>query len=171
MPKHPRLLRRGATYYHRAAVPTDIAETYGKREETFSLKTTDHREALRLVKIAAVEVDQRFEKHRARLKRPAQDELTEPQFQMIHDAYFRMPLEQDEDIRTEGFAGYTAAKSFDGAAELNALLSDVTKHRYALGQVDDFFQFEAEDVLSWDGIDIDLTHGSPSWNRLARTLH
>ncbi len=46
MPGHTRLYRRGAVYYHRAAVPQDIAETYGKREETFSVKiirTTMHR--------------------------------------------------------------------------------------------------------------------------------
>lgn len=41
MPGHTRLYRRGATYYHRAAVPKDIVETYGKREETFSLHTKD----------------------------------------------------------------------------------------------------------------------------------
>ncbi len=28
MPKHPRLSRRGATYYHRAAIPADIADSY-----------------------------------------------------------------------------------------------------------------------------------------------
>ena len=41
MPGHTRLYRRGAVYYHRAAVPVDIIATYGKREETFSLKTKD----------------------------------------------------------------------------------------------------------------------------------
>ncbi|WP_411741981.1 DUF6538 domain-containing protein [Rhodobacter sp. TJ_12] len=49
MPGHTRLYRRGAVYYHRAAVPTDIAATYGKREETFSLKTRDYAEAVRRV--------------------------------------------------------------------------------------------------------------------------
>jgi hypothetical protein len=54
MPGHPRLYRRGATYYHRAAIPVDIADTYPKTEETFSLKTRDYRDALKLVRIAAV---------------------------------------------------------------------------------------------------------------------
>ncbi|WP_146193181.1 DUF6538 domain-containing protein [Maritimibacter sp. 55A14] len=49
MPGHARLYRRGAVYYHRAAVPQDIVETYGKREETFSLQTRDYTEALRKV--------------------------------------------------------------------------------------------------------------------------
>ncbi len=51
MPGHPRLYRRGATYYHRAAVPKDIMDSYPKREETFSLKTKDHAEAIRRVRV------------------------------------------------------------------------------------------------------------------------
>ncbi|MEQ8321851.1 MAG: hypothetical protein RH946_16425 [Rhodospirillales bacterium] len=46
MPAHPRLYRRGATYYHRAAIPVDIKDTYPKSEETFSLGTKDHAEGL-----------------------------------------------------------------------------------------------------------------------------
>ena len=42
MSGHPRLYRRKATYYHRAAVPIDIRDTYPKTEETFSLKTKDY---------------------------------------------------------------------------------------------------------------------------------
>ncbi len=40
---HPRLYRRGAVYY-RPAVPQGIVETYGKRAETFSLRTKDRAE-------------------------------------------------------------------------------------------------------------------------------
>ncbi|MCB0271296.1 MAG: integrase, partial [Calditrichaeota bacterium] len=57
MPGHTRLYRRGATYYHRAAVPKDIVKTYGRVEETFSLRTKDRAEALIRVKIEAVRVD------------------------------------------------------------------------------------------------------------------
>jgi hypothetical protein len=32
MPGHPRLYRRNATYYHRAAIPKDIADTYPKHD-------------------------------------------------------------------------------------------------------------------------------------------
>lgn len=61
---HPRLYRRGARYYHRAAIPLDIQDSYPKAEETFSLKTSDYQEALRLVRKAPVEVDRKFAKHR-----------------------------------------------------------------------------------------------------------
>lgn len=54
------MARRGAVYYHRAAIPADIKDSYPKAEETFSLKTKDRAEALRLVRVAAVEVDERF---------------------------------------------------------------------------------------------------------------
>ncbi|WP_017999705.1 DUF6538 domain-containing protein [Paracoccus sp. N5] len=40
----------------------DIRDSYPKTAEVFSLKTKDHAEAL--VRLAAVEVDQRFEAHR-----------------------------------------------------------------------------------------------------------
>ncbi|SLN74311.1 hypothetical protein ROA7450_04213 [Roseovarius albus] len=43
MPGHTRLYRRGATYYHRAAVPVDIIATYPKSEETFSLRTKSYK--------------------------------------------------------------------------------------------------------------------------------
>ena len=64
MTGHTRLYRRGAVYYHRASIPNDIKDTYGKAEETFSLRTKDHAEALRLVRLAAVKVDGLFEEHR-----------------------------------------------------------------------------------------------------------
>ncbi|WP_432450619.1 DUF6538 domain-containing protein [Aliiroseovarius marinus] len=88
MPGHPRLYRRNVVYYHRAAIPRDIAETYPKSEETFSLKTKDHAEAIRLVRIAAAEVDRKFDVHRRQLTRPAQDELAAEQLQLAHDVYY-----------------------------------------------------------------------------------
>jgi len=46
MHRHTRLYRRGATYYHRAAIPSAIKNTYPKSEETFSLKANNYDEAL-----------------------------------------------------------------------------------------------------------------------------
>jgi hypothetical protein len=64
MPKHPRLMKRGNTYWHRAAIPADIKATYPKTEQTFSLQTKDLREALIRVRKAAAEVDEHFAAHR-----------------------------------------------------------------------------------------------------------
>jgi len=77
MPTHARLYRRGATYYHRAAIPLDIKKTYPKSEETFSLNTKNYDEALRLLRIAAVLVDEKFDAHRRMLRGEAQPERDE----------------------------------------------------------------------------------------------
>ena len=102
MPGHPRLYRRGAVYYHRAIVPKDIADTYSKVEETFSLKTKEHAEALRLVRVASVEVDQKFEAHRRQLvvlSQPELLELTPEQVAQVKSVYYQHLLEEDEDVR------------------------------------------------------------------------
>ena len=98
MAGHTRLYRRGATYYHRAAVPKDIVETYGKREETFSLRTKDRAEALVRVRIEAVRVDTLFADHRRSLERvrttasqPPLDELDPEQIALVKRAYPRSP--------------------------------------------------------------------------------
>ena len=93
MPGHPRLYRRGATYYHRAAVPVDIADTYPKTEETFSLKAKDYQEAVRRVRVAATEIDRKFEAHRR----------TQAQIKHIGKVYYAFRLEEDEEARLEGF--------------------------------------------------------------------
>jgi hypothetical protein len=90
MTGHTRLYRRRATYYHRAAVPQYIQETYGKREETFSLRTKDRAEALTRVRVEAVRVDKLFAQHRRDQSRvtlsapnPALDELTPDQIAIV----------------------------------------------------------------------------------------
>ena len=109
MPSHPRLYRRNATYYHRAAVPTDIKATYPKTEETFSLGTKDHAEAVQKVRVAAAEVDGRFERHRkqqAILNGPPQASLTQAQIQSLSELYYAHLLEEDEETRLEGFVEF-----------------------------------------------------------------
>ena len=92
VPGHTRLYRRWAVYYHRAVVPVDIRETYGKREELISLKTRDYREAVKKLRRVAVEVDVRFDAHRKRkekafevsaLSQEAINRLAELRFQQV----------------------------------------------------------------------------------------
>ncbi|SDK22525.1 DUF6538 domain-containing protein [Aliiruegeria lutimaris] len=106
MPGHPRLYRRKSTLYHRAAIPRDISETYPKSEETFSLRTNEHGEAVRRVRIAAVGVDQRFGKHRqwlATARSAPLDELPEDQINLMKKAYVHYLLDEDDEVRLEGF--------------------------------------------------------------------
>ncbi|OUE44364.1 integrase [Billgrantia desiderata SP1] len=178
---HPRLYRRAGTYYHRAAVPVDIRDTYPKREETFSLKTSDYHEALRRVRKAAAEVDQKFEAHRRWLSAQAKplDALTADQIEHLAARYYASLLEEDEEARSLGYyaEGHGKAGSleweqrdFDADAETVEALAADTRSQYARGQVSPFFEGEAEEVLAWEGVEIALADDSPSWRLLARAL-
>lgn len=106
MSGHTRLARRGAVYYFRAAVPVDIKSTYGKTEETFSLKTRDYKEALKKVRTESVRIDKKFEDHRKKLaleNQPPLLSLTPEQIEQIADIYLAHLLEEDEETREEGF--------------------------------------------------------------------
>lgn len=169
MPGHPRLFRRGATYYHRAAIPADIKDTYPKREETFSLKTKDPREAVKRVREAAARVDRLFESHRRQVMReaePALPELSEKQLELIRGVYYAHLLDEDDELRTSGFEDKSFEENADDLEELDAF----NRGNYARGQYDSFFRAEAEEVLTWTNVNLRLAVYSPSWRRLIRVL-
>jgi len=185
MSGHTRLYRRGAVYYHRAAIPKAIAETYPKAEETFSLKTKDHAEALRRVRMEAVRVDAKFAAHRRRLtaqNAPCVDHLTPEQLKTIKQVYLHHLLEEDEEIRLDGFEEPEAIKtgeetqeyyprpSFEERQELIEDMDAVTRGNLARGKQDEFFKGEAEEVLSWAGIEVRLSDRSPDWRKVVRAL-
>lgn len=185
MSGHTRLYRRDSTYYHRAAVPNDLLATYGKIEEKFSLRTKDYAEALRLVKIAAVEVDERFHTHRQKLgnaealeAQPEISELTTAQLSKIKDVYFHHSLDEDDGTRADGFEDFDdpdnledlPRPTFEEYAETNEVMATVTRRDYARGKADEFFAGEAEEVLSWEGVSLKLAPQSPSWKPLMRVL-
>lgn len=89
MPKHPRLSRRGTVYQVRAKVPADIRSTYGKTEEGWSLKTRDPQEALERVRLASVEIDQRFAAHRRKIRG---HEITRLDLERIANVAYREQL-------------------------------------------------------------------------------
>jgi integrase len=186
MTGHTRLYRRGATYYHRAVVPKDIINSYEKREETFSLRTKDRGEALQRVRVEAVRVDKLFAKHRrdqAGIKltapKPALSELTIDQIARTKRAYLHHLLDEDEDIRLDGFYDpedhsaqlfETPRPTFEerqsGIEESDAF----TRANLARGKRDVFLRSEAEEVLTWDHIELHLAEASSSWPRLIRAL-
>ena len=170
MPDHARLYRRGATFYHRASVPKDIRDTYPKTEETFSLKTTDYREAVKRLRIEAARVDRLFEAHRrevARAAEPALAELTDAQIEKVGEVYYAHLLEEDEELRVEGFE----SKRFEDYEQDVEDLGTINRAAYARGQdTAGFFQGEAEEVLTWSDVNLKLSPGSTSWNKLRRKL-
>lgn len=71
------LQRRGAVYYFRVRIPSDLLEVYApKREIIHSLKTKDPKEAKAKCRVLAVKVDQEFTAHRRRLE--AEKKLAAP---------------------------------------------------------------------------------------------
>jgi hypothetical protein len=180
------LYRRGSTYYHRAAVPQDIVATYGKREETTSLRTKDRAQALIRVRIEAARVDELFAEHRRELGRqsllasqPEAAELTAAQIAQVKKAYLYHLLDEDEEVRLSGFEDrddptahveHEPRPTFAERQEVLAALNEVTRANLAQGKRDEFFRSEAEEVLTWDGIELRLVEGSPSWARLIRAL-
>ena len=169
MPGHPRLYRRGAVYWHRAAVPVDIKDTYPKAEETFSLRTKDHREALKLVRIEAARVDRLFDDHRRRMALQAEPPLrtlTDEQIKRIGEIYYAHLLDEDDDIRTEGFVD----RSFEEWAEDIDFFDAVTRYDFARGEVNSFYMDEADEVLGWSNVNLRLAEASPSCRKLAREL-
>jgi integrase len=166
---HPRLSRRGATYYHRAAIPVDIVGTYPKSEETFSLRTKNREEAVKLVRIEAARVDRLFDEHRRQRSLAAEPplaELTAEQVKRIGEAYYAHLLDEDEDTRLGGFA----EASFEESATLTEDLDALNRRAYARGEADAFFEGEAEEVLGWENVNLRLDPASPSWRRVAREL-
>lgn len=186
MTGHPRLYRRGSTYYHRAAVPKDIADSYGKIEETFSLRTKNRAEALVRVRIEAARVDRLFEEHRRALSRQQEkdaeaplEELTPIQIARAKQVYLHHLLDEDEEVRLEGFEdpddpdepiAYEPRPTFEEWQQVSQDMNEVNRANLARGKRDEFFRSEAEEVLTWDGIDLKLAEGSPSWPRLIRAL-
>jgi hypothetical protein len=185
MPGHPGLFRRGSSYYHRASVPVDIQATYPKVEETFSLGTKDHREAVIRVRVAAAEVDARFEAHR-RMIAPQRSELVEElspeEIKRLKDAYCHNLLEEDEEVRLGGFEEieeegnlvsdpqFEPRPTFVEREEVVADMDEVNRYNLARGKLDSFHRGEAEEMLSWDGAGVKLAEGSSSWPRLVRSL-
>ena len=142
MAKHPRLMRRGTVYHVRAKVPADIRSTYGKTEETWSLKTRDPREALKLVRLASVEIDQRFDAHRALLNGR---EASEDQILGVARNVYRERLQE--------FERHIARKgsSEDTEIGLNALgddYDDVLRDR----PISESVLMEIEEILKANGI-------------------
>jgi integrase len=179
MPGHPRLYRREATYYHRAAIPVDIKNTYPKSEETFSLGTKDHAEAVRLVRVAAADIDRKFDAHRKHLAQqdqPPLSELSDSQIKQIGEVYHAFLMEEDEEVRLDGFHEENGplpplpVKSFEGFVEDNDAEDEGNRFYQARGKADGFYKDEAEEVLTWDNVNLRLSPQSQSWPKLAREL-
>lgn len=169
MPMPPRLRKRGNRYHIHVAIPRDIKDTYPKTVETFSLGTSDYHEALKLLRKASAEVDDRFNEHRqhlARLQEPALPELSDAQIKHVEDVYFAHLLDEDDDVRLEGMT--------DDELERYQRLTDNMDHfnrqGIARGIPFGYARAEAEEVLRWNNVGLMLDPESPSWPKLMRAI-
>ncbi len=170
MPSHTRLFRRGNVWWHRGPIPRDLQDTYPKTEETFSLKTSDHKEALRRLPRAMAEVQERFEEHRrmlARQQEPALLELTPEQLKHIENVYYWHLMDEDEEVRLAGLDD----AAFKELNDLIDLAEEVGRYELARGEMfSPFTESEAAEVLTWSNVDLKLDKASPSWPRLYRAI-
>jgi len=180
MPRHTRLYRRGAMYYHRAAILVDIRDTYPKSEETFSLRTKDYDESLKCVRVAAVEVDEKFDAHRRQRmvqSLPARQVLSVDEIKMVGEVYFYYAhlLEEGENTRYAGFYEgerlAAPAKSFEEHVDDIDVFEASDRYHLARGKVDPHYLDEAEEVLSWSNVNIHLdpqSHSMTEWQANSR---
>nr|WP_281979054.1 hypothetical protein [Pseudorhizobium flavum] len=123
----------------------------------------------KLRKETAIIVEE-FEQHRAsqsRLAEPPLWELTNQQIKAVEEIYLEHLLDEDEELRLSGFEG----RDFDDHMDSMEGFEEVSREGYAKGSVSSFILGEAEEVLSWDGIEVRLDPQSPSWPRVFRALH
>jgi len=107
------LVRRGAVYYFRARVPSDLVEAVGKKEVKRSLQTSDFKEAKLRAKEVAVEVAGDFEAIRRQLPpkvnvealRAPRRSITGEEFQFLLATMRAGSLRADEELRVEGLRG------------------------------------------------------------------
>lgn len=169
MPLPPRLTKRGNVYWFRCSIPRDIKTSYPKAEETFSLETREYQEALKKLRRASVEVDERFDEHRqrlARLSEPGLPELSDAQIKHVQQVYYAFLLEEDEEVRLAGLDN----ADFAEYEELIKFMDAGDRYSLARGEVSDFALAEAAEVLAWDNVDLKLDPDSPSWPKLMRAI-
>lgn len=188
--------RRGATYWFRASVPRDIANTYPKTEETFSLGTKDLQEAKKRLALANVKVDRMFDAHRRMLtvrRQPAVETLTKEQERQIEAVYYAHLLEEDEEVRLDGFGdaprttqvldarGQGAAGAHGVAVPIHqptyeeytqdtADRDDDVRFQLPRGKSDVFWDSEVEEVLAWEGLGIKVEKGSRAFRQAVQAL-
>lgn len=167
---YPWLALRNRTYYLRAPVPADLRESLGKAEIWKSLRTQDRRKAVETLRKESASVADLFDEHRrrqARMLEPPLKELSDAQIKIVGDAYFAHLLDEDDDQRLSGFEG----EDFDETADWLEALDGENRSEFARGQISPFMREEAEEVLSWDGIDLRLADNSLSWPKLVRAIY
>jgi hypothetical protein len=125
------VVRRGAIYRWRRAVPEDLREVIGKREIVHSLRTSDPREAKRLAHAISAKVEQMFREARAALVSPAaadfkaaQEILSKSLHEQESIGYHLTMKAEDGDKRAASILRSLDTTTGNGAAPPLSLLLD-----------------------------------------------
>ena len=114
--KQSHLMKRGSVYHFRARVPFDVQPAWGKKEEKFSLKTSELSTAHRLVREASERFEDKVKQLRALLFGIRQAALpvvlNDDAIREICELYLHCALDGDERTRQEGMS----AEEFDELA-------------------------------------------------------
>lgn len=96
------LVRRGGVWWFRRRIPQDLLPHYApKKEQIFSLRTSDKDAAQRLARLRAVELDQEYARVRAATEK-ANRGLSAEDVQRLAALYVTWRLDEDERIRRSG---------------------------------------------------------------------
>jgi hypothetical protein len=118
----------------------------------------------------------------AQKAKPPLKELSEHEIKRIGEIYYTYLLDEDENIRSEQFSDAERSTivldagadvnevirnhgfrppSFEGYAEDREAIDELTRHDYARGKVNSFYMGEAEEVLTWEEVSVNLDPASP----------
>lgn len=104
MPKRQRVFRRPGTanWQYLRRVPADLVKHYRKEVITFSLKTSDHREACERASLEDVRLDQEFAERRAKLQAEARTTITQVEMDRLVLLLEHSMLQADKAMRQSG---------------------------------------------------------------------
>lgn len=137
------IVRRGAVYYIRVRVPSDLLDYYApKKEISYSLKTKDPREAKRKGNLERVKIDQQFAEARrsqavvnqgqsAVMPLPSAENLLLPplEIERLSLLYLHHVLADDEAARVAPKSPETIERERQQAQEREDLIRDFPKGR------------------------------------------
>ncbi|RQW23315.1 hypothetical protein EHS17_14430 [Rhodobacteraceae bacterium CH30] len=147
MSKTNYLTRRSGVYYFRRKIPLALQSTIGRKEVCFSLGTKDPKEAERLAREKAVEIDREWatiQQSATALPIPA-SELTLPHFEQLQQIFSHAVLSRMEDRKT---GGVISAEEYDDFEALLNAIDDASRKQFPRG---DFKAVEAV-LEAWAGV-------------------
>lgn len=159
MAKFPGLSCRNGCWTLRVRVPDAIRPVLGKTEVWRSFGRVDYKQALREARIARVEIDAEFEKHRTTVPLRRADKLSESDLADIARAYFQ---------ELERSAG-TVPISRDDAEVLSDVNDEDLIALTQNGIEDASLQLAAKAAARWARVEIQ--EGSPSFFKLCHAVH